>query len=943
MHGLICILRKSSCPALFAALLLIGLVCVHHRDARGNCGSQTEAADAHFALAQEHQKAGRFREALESFSKALSTDIYCRPRNAHLDLIGLAAAYQSIGDYASSLESCQKDLALSFELFGPDSPDTAVSYNNLGKIRQVMGQNREALADLEKARDIFIRTSGPDQPDTAVAYNNVGAVYEVLGDYRKAIEQYEKSLEIRLKVFGSDHPATATAFNNLGGIYKTLGQYEKSLEDLQKALSVYLKAYGPEHPATATIHNNIASVYKALERFPEALENYRAALETEIRAYGPDHPETAVTYNNIASTYECMEDFAGAQQNFERALAIFLKAFGPNHPATAKAYNNIGSVYQSVGQYSSAFQNYNKAMPAALQSGDAQLKWNALAGMSSALSGLGHPNAAIIFGKQAVNAIQASRISMADLDKSLRKNFMKDKESVYRRLASLLTDAGRIPEAQQVLDLLKEEEYFEFVRGIDAGQRADGISYSEAEQPWAGKFAELSDHIAKRGAEFAEIRRKAKNGEITEEDRQKEREILSDLEVASRSFEAFLDKVSSEFEKTSGEKAAELTEKGLRDLKALQSTLRFLGPGTVVVYYLVTNTKLIIILTTSETQLAREVEVTNPELNRMISELRTDLTCPMKDPRPASKKLYESVLAPISHDLEQAGAKTLMLSLDGALRYVPFSCLYDGEKYLIERYTPVVFTPAGRDKLRSPSTPSWSVAGFGVSEKVSENFSALPTVRFELNSIVQKEGNKGTLPGILKLDSEFTANSFRDALLHEYPVVHNASHFVFSPTDTESFLLLGDGSRLTLDQVKHQGFRFDEVDLLTLSACETALSFQDANGREVEGFGILAQRSGAKGVVATLWSVADRSTGLLMKRMYEVRAGNPAPNKAECLRQAQLEMLRGEGESPPPSEARGARDNDCAGRRSPPFETNQSAPYAHPFYWAPFILMGNFL
>lgn len=939
-------MRKCSCRSLFAAVMIIGLLCVHHREARGDCGSLTEAANAHFALAQEHQKAGRFREALQSFSQALSTDIYCRPRNAHLDLIGLAAAYQSIGEYASALESYQKDLALSIELFGPDGPDTAVSYSNLGKIRQVMGQNREALADLEKARDIFVRTSGPDQPDTAVAFNNVGAVYEALGEYRKAVEHYEKSLEIRLKVFGADHPATATAFNNLGGVYKTLGQYEKSLENLQKALPVYLKTYGPEHPATATAYNNMASVYKALDRFPEALENYHAALEIEIRTYGPDHPETAVTYNNIASTFECMEDYAKALLNFEHALAIFLKTFGPNHPATAKAYNNIGSVYQSMGQYSSALQNYEKAMPVAMQSGDAQLKWNALAGMSWTLSGLGHPNVAILFGKQAVNAIQAGRISMADLDESLRKSFMHDKAGVYRRLAALLTDAGRIPEAQRVLDLLKEEEYFEFVRGIDVGQTAEGISYSEAEQPWAGKFAELSEHIAKRGAEFAEIRRKAKSGEITEEDRQKEREILSDLEVASRSFEAFLDKVSTEFGKISGEKAAELTEKGLRDLKALQSTLRFLGPGTVVVYYLATDTKLIIILTTSETQLAREVEVTKPELNRMISELRKDLTCPLKDPRPASKKLYESVIAPISRDLEQAGAKTLMLSLDGALRYVPFSCLYDGEKYLIERYTPVVFTPAGRDKLRTPPTPSWSVAGFGVSEKVSENFSALPTVRFELNSIVKKEGNKGTLPGLLKLDGEFTANSLRDALLHEYPVVHIASHFIFNPTDTESFLLLGDGSRLTLDQVKHQGFRFDEVDLLTLSACETALSFQDANGREVEGFGILAQRSGAKGVVATLWSVADRSTGLLMKRMYEVRAGNPATNKAECLRRAQLEMLRGEGEYQPSSEARGeeeVRDNDCAGRRSPPFETNQSAPYAHPFYWAPFILMGNFL
>ena len=639
----------------------------------------------------------------------------------------------------------------------------------------------------------------------------------------------------------------------------------------------------------------------------------------------------------------------GLSRVFEKALSILLKAYGPNHRDVALAYNNIGAVYQSMGKYPKALETYKKALPTAQQSGDAPLKWNVQAGISNTFAHLDRRAAAIFFGKQAVNAIQAMRSSMATLDKSLRKGFIEteDKGRVYRRLASLLVDEGRIPEAQQVLDLLKEEEFFDYVRGEGSSKLTENIPDTESEKPWQERFSQINEQIARRGVELEEIRTKARNGELSDDDRTKEKEILSDLEVASRSFEAFLDDLAEQLEKTEGRKAAELTEQALRDLKSLQSTLRALGSGAVVIHYLVADDKLVIILTTSETQIAREIEISSKELNRMIASLRRDLLCPLKDPRPASRKLYETVFAPISRDLEQAQAKTLLLSLDGALRYVPFACLHDGNKYLIERYTTVVFTPASRDKLRTPPAASWKVAGFGVAGKVNERFIALPSVRYELDGIVRQEGTegKGILPGTVQMDGDFTLEALRNALDREFSAIHIASHFVFNPTDKDSFLLLGDGSELTLDKIKHQGFRFDSVDLLTLSACETALGSSDANGREIEGFGVLAQRSGAKGVIATLWSVADISTGLLMRRMYEIHERNGL-NKAEALRQAQLELLRGEEAKDAPTDelpgARGTRERFCAGGEGPPFE-NSSAPFAHPYFWAPFILMGNYL
>ncbi|MHC1729319.1 MAG: tetratricopeptide repeat protein [Syntrophobacteraceae bacterium] len=897
-------------PIILLAFLLPGFSYGTNQTAAGDPGEMQKAAEAHLAQAIKHE---------------------------------------SMGEYSLALESHQKYLDLCIGIFGTDHPDTAAAYSNLGRIHHLSGHYPEALENMNKALDIFARAGGQEQPEMAILYNNIAALYESMGNYGKALEYFDRSLSIRLKVFGSEHPSTATAYNNLASVYSSMGRPEIALENQQKALAVYLKVNGAEHASTAIAYNNIGSILKSMGRYAEALQNFRKDLEISLKVFGPEHPNTAVSYNNIASVYEMTGEFENALENFEKALSIFSSALGPNHPSTAKSYNNIGSVYLSLGEYSKALREYQKALAAAQSMGDAQLKWNVLAGMSTTLSGLGHP-AAIFFGKEAVNAIQSMRALMTSLDKSLRKGFMEDKERVYRRLAALLVDAGRIPEAQQVLNLLKEEEFFEFVRG-ESGSATGEIAYSEVEQSWTEKFAQINDQIARRGMELGEIKQKAKKGDLSVEDKNRAYEILSELEVASRSFEAFLDKISAEQEKRIGEKAADLTGKEMRELKSLQSTLRYLGKGTVVVYYLVTDNKLIIILTTPETQLSREVELSSKSLNRMISDLRKDLLCPSRDPRPAARKLYEAVFAPIARDLEQAGARTLMLSLDGALRYVPFACLYDGTGYLVEKYTTVVFTPASRDKLRIPPTPDWKIAGFGVAGKVDQSFRPLPAVRYELKSIIRNDGGKeGVLPGIVKLDREFTAEAMREALLGDYPVIHIASHFVFNLTDKDSFLLLGDGSRLSLDQIKHKGFRFDEVDLLTLSACETALSAEGANGREVEGFGVLAQRSGAKGVVATLWPVADRSTGVLMKRMYEAHAKKSGINKADSLREAQLELLLGQEARPvPPEEStpeergEGQQDNECARRSSPSFELSESAPYAHPYFWAPFILMGNYL
>jgi len=201
------------------------------------------------------------------------------------------------------------------------------------------------------------------------------------------------------------------------------------------------------------------------------------------------------------------------------------------------------------------------------------------------------------------------------------------------------------------------------------------------------------------------------------------------------------------------------------------------------------------------------------------------------------------------------------------------------------------------------------------------------------------------LPGTIKLDEAFTAQTMLADLRQGYPVVHIASHFQVRPGDeTASFLLLGDGHHLSLTEVKTWPTVLSGVDLLTLSACDTAINGTGADGQEVEGFGVLAQRQGAKAVLATLWPVEDRSTQEVMQTFYRLRATQPGLSKAEALRQAQLRLLAGPGPLTTVASGNGRGieyTTDASVATLPRFVQSPQVPYAHPYFWAPFILLGN--
>jgi CHAT domain-containing protein len=556
-----------------------------------------------------------------------------------------------------------------------------------------------------------------------------------------------------------------------------------------------------------------------------------------------------------------------------------------------------------------------------------------LDGFMKAWRARGQPQLAIFYGKLAVNIIQTLRADLRRLDPELQQSFLRKWEESYRHLAELLISEGRLPEAQQVIDLLKEREFFDFVRRDATVSALHGqAALTPTEAAWEWRYRSIADRLAALATEYGALRHQPAR---TAADTQRLDALEADLGVARQAFEQFVTHLQTEVRQAPQvqERLAHLTDES----QGLMDALRDLGPGTVALYTLVTDTAYRVILTTPEVQLAREFPIATADLARKVFAFRhaLDPARPgglLRDPRPLARELYQILVAPIAQDLQQAHAETLMWSLDGVLRYLPLAALHDGEQYLLERYRLAVFTPASATRLKDQPQRPWRGVGFGVS-KAHEGFTALPTVPDELRGIIRDATQRhalGVLPGRIHLDEAFTDAALRAALRQRYPVVHIASHFQLNPgDDTASFLLLGDGSHLPLAQLKTWPQPFQGVELLTLSACNTAVGSRETEGQEVEGLAVLAQRQGAKAVVATLWPVVDASTQELMQTFYRLRESQPGlPEAATQMGGARgLDLVTGA-----PSEPGGAL---------PPFLPEPGAPYAHPAYWAPFVLIGN--
>jgi CHAT domain-containing protein len=715
-----------------------------------------------------------------------------------------------------------------------------------------------------------------------------------------------------------DRPIEAKTLNNIGWAYAKLGQQQKALEYLNQALPIE-RNVGDKVFEAFTLRN-IGLVYYDLGQKQKALEFYNRALLIQREMRAP--LDEGYSLHSIGKATADLGDSTGALRNEMAALSLAKAVGDPDLQ---------GAVDDSLMRY---FRDQNR------------------------------PEVAILFGMDAVNSYQQMRQNIFGLDKEIQTGFAQSKSATYRELAELLVQADRLGEAEQVLDLLKEQELKEVVRGAspDAAAKLEPLRLTAAQQSAQGDLAvpeKAAVAVTDLSVEYATLLAKPARTPA-EEDRLKV--LDAQIEAGNGEVSAFFrNTVYPELaQKVGAQDANALLSKEKSEVSRLQNTLAELGPRVMGIRLLLGDEHAYAILVTAHTREKFELKATPAELRSKVLQVRDDLRSPSSDSKPHLEELYAMVVAPLEVELNALERRsesnsgtvpTLLWSLDDVLRYLPMSALYDGRRYMVERFNNVLFTPESYGHMAAPPAPSASelrVLAMGLSRSYG-GLPALPGVLPELDAVVHDPAvpeSHGPLNGILLPNERFTYEALKSELGGgtAYPVVHIASHFVLEEGGgSEPYLMLGgestgvpEGYPLTLSKLEDSSISFRGTRLLTLSACSTAKSDTAKNGMEMDSLGMVAQQKDAEAVLATLWDVSDASTSQLMSDFYSRWVKNQMQGKAEALRQAQLAFLRG------PS-AQATAGGDRGFKTVQPATAAPVAPgYSHPFYWAPFVLIGNY-
>jgi CHAT domain-containing protein len=356
-------------------------------------------------------------------------------------------------------------------------------------------------------------------------------------------------------------------------------------------------------------------------------------------------------------------------------------------------------------------------------------------------------------------------------------------------------------------------------------------------------------------------------------------------------------------------KAAELRDYFQDDcvdtLQARITKLDRLAAGTAVVYPIVFADRLELLVSLPNGLKRLSIPISSATLTQEVRAFRKTVEKrTTREYLPHAQQLYAWLIRPLEPDLISFQINTLVFIPDGPLRTVPMAALHDGKQFLIEKFalasTPGLNLtdpkPIDRNKVQLLSS--------GLTRAV-QGFPSLPFVEEEVNAI------RTLYQGDQLLNADFSTPRLEQQLKdHPYGILHIATHGWFASDTTQSYLLTYNG-KLTIDELDRLiglfRYRKDPLELLTLSACQTGIG----DDRSALGLAGVAIKAGARSALATLWFINDEASATLVSEFYR-QLRNPKLSKAQALRQAQQNLLA-------------------------------DRVYEHPAYWAPFLLLNNWL
>jgi tetratricopeptide (TPR) repeat protein len=295
------------------------------RKARGE--DHPDTARSYYSVAGNLHAQGRYKEAEQGFQKVLAIRRKVLGEE-HPDTAesynGVAFNLNAQGHYQEAEQGPQKAMAIRRKVLGEDHPKTAESYNNVAYNLDCQGRYQEAEQGYRKALDIHRKLFGEENHHTATSYLNLAGNLGAQGRYKEAEEGCRKALAIFRKVLGDDHPLTATSYNNLALNLDAQGCYKEAEEGFQKALAIFRKVVGDEHPDTAAAYNNVAFNLSAQGRYREAVQDAQKALAIRRKLLGETHPGTAASYNTVAFNLNAQGRCKEAEELYARGADAFL-------------------------------------------------------------------------------------------------------------------------------------------------------------------------------------------------------------------------------------------------------------------------------------------------------------------------------------------------------------------------------------------------------------------------------------------------------------------------------------------------------------------------------------------------------------------------------------------------------------------------------------------
>ncbi|MBM3473256.1 MAG: tetratricopeptide repeat protein [Armatimonadetes bacterium] len=889
-----------------------------------------------------------------------------------ISLGNMGSVYHDRGDLEAALSYCQRALAIR-ERLAPDSLDVAISLNNIGAIHEDRGDLDAALDYYRRSLAILERLA-PDSLKVAISLNNIGSAHHNRGDLEAALGCYQRSLAI-MEHLAPESLEWAAGLGNLGMICQARGDLDRALDYCQRSLAIE-ERLAPDSLKVATSLSNIGLIYSdrgdldaAQEYYQRALairgrlapdsldvanslknigtilfdpgdldavqEYYQRSLAIEERL-APDSLKVATSLSSIGTIFFDRGDLDAAQDHYQRALAI-RERLAPDSLDVATSLDNIGTVHRDRGDLDAALESFHRSLAI----------WERLApdsdGMAGALRHIGQvyrtrgeSAAALEHYRRAVATIECARGKSGSQEEA-RAMFLAQHTDMYGALLTALLADGQVEEAADVAERMRGRSLLEMT-----AERRLGAAGS----PELVTKQRMLD--VRRDRLYSELQGAGR----TAPDEKRTEEITTELQRVR------LDQETLEREiRQSDPRYAALEYPEPMTVAQLGEAL---DPGTVVLLHVVgeQGAQLFVFGPGLETK-AHEVKVTSTDLEQKVR-LLLNLFAQKQDAGAVAQSLSELLLKPAADEIGKA--KRLLILPDGPLWQLPFHALPMGKgTYLCDR-VPVHYAPSGtvfvegrtfREGSRkgkqllaygAPDYSGWAARAegpapllpvrSGVFEAVRSGpegtrFAQLPESGVEANAVGKLFAGES--------DVREGAAATETSVQSEGPgkrVLHVACHGLLDPASPmDSALVLSiprepaEGNDGFLKAWEVFGLDLAGCDLVTLSACETAKG-KTLSGEGVVGLTRAFMYAGAASVLCTQWKVADDSTAALMYCFYRhYRAGE---SKDVALQQAMRELRTGRM-------AKG-------GSLKLPAKLGPWKPaWSDPYYWAPFILMGEYL